>query len=77
VLTPDSSRLWPSAGWAAAARDGRNPPSYDKQYLRDWLEQATVGGQPWNKRAPAPPLPPKVVQATAQRYEEAARVLLD
>ena len=77
VLTPDSSRFWPSEGWAAAARDGRNPPSYDKQYLRDWLEQATVGGQPWNKRAPAPPLPPEVVQATAQRYEEAARVLLD
>ena len=76
VLTPDSSRFWPMQGWAAAAREGRNPPSYDKQYLRDWLEQATVDGQPWNKRAPAPPLPPEVVQATAQRYEEAARRLL-
>ncbi len=72
VLTPDSSRFWPRASW----REGANPPSYDKQYLRDWLEQAPVDGHPWNKQAPAPALPAEVVQATAQRYEEAARVLM-
>ena len=77
VLTPDSSRFWPMEGWVAAEREGLNPPSFDKQYLRDWLEQATVDGRPWNKHAPAPTLPPEVVRATAQRYEEAARVLLD
>ena len=71
VLTPDSSRFWPLASW----REGANPPSYDKQYLRDWLERAQVDGRPWNKQAPAPALPAEVVQATAQRYEEAARVL--
>ena len=72
VLTPDSSRFWPRASW----REGANPPSYDKQYLRDWLEQAPVDGHPWNKQAPAPALPAEVVQATTQRYEEAARVLM-
>ena len=76
VLTPDSSRFGPADGWAAAAREGRNPPSYDKQYLRDWLEQAKVDGRHWNKQAPAPALPPEVVRATAQRYEEAARMLM-
>jgi phosphoribosylaminoimidazole-succinocarboxamide synthase len=72
VLTPDSSRFWPLGSW----REGANPPSYDKQYLRDWLEQAQVDGRPWNKQAPAPALPAEVVRATAQRYEEAARVLM-
>ena len=72
VLTPDSSRFWPLASW----REGANPPSYDKQYLRDWLEQAQVDGRPWNKQAPAPAPPAEVVRATAQRYEEAARVLM-
>ena len=67
VLTPDSSRFWPLDGWAEAAREGRNPPSFDKQYLRDWLEQAQVGGRPWDKQAPAPALPAEVVQATAER----------
>jgi phosphoribosylaminoimidazole-succinocarboxamide synthase len=76
VLTPDSSRFWAMEGWAEAARESRNPPGYDKQYLRDWLEQAEVDGQPWNKRAPAPALPAEVVRATADRYEEAARVLM-
>ena len=76
VLTPDSSRFWPLDGWAEAAREGRNPPSFDKQYLRDWLEQAQVDGRPWDKQAPAPALPPEVVQATAERYAQAARVLL-
>ena len=71
VLTPDSSRFWPVEGW----REGVNPPSFDKQYLRDWLEQAQVDGQPWNKTAPAPALPPEVVAATAERYATAARLL--
>lgn len=71
VLTPDSSRFWPAEGW----REGDNPPSYDKQYLRDWLEQATVDGRPWPKKAPAPPLPAEVVAATAERYATAARQL--
>jgi phosphoribosylaminoimidazole-succinocarboxamide synthase len=67
VLTPDSSRFWPVEGYA----EGTNPPSYDKQFVRDWLEQARVDGQPWNKRAPAPALPAEVVAQTAARYREA------
>ncbi|HEY8709655.1 MAG TPA: phosphoribosylaminoimidazolesuccinocarboxamide synthase [Burkholderiaceae bacterium] len=67
VLTPDSSRFWPIEGYA----EGANPPSYDKQFVRDWLEQARVDGQPWNKRAPAPPLPAAVIEQTAARYREA------
>jgi len=67
VLTPDSSRYWPVESYAV----GENPPSYDKQFVRDWLEQATVHGAPWNKQAPAPALPDEVVQRTAQKYREA------
>ena len=67
VLTPDSSRYWPVEGYA----EGINPPSYDKQFVRDWLEQATVDGRPWNKRPPAPALPADVVASTAARYREA------
>jgi phosphoribosylaminoimidazole-succinocarboxamide synthase len=67
VLTPDSSRFWPVQGYA----EGVNPPSYDKQFVRDWLERAQVDGRPWNKRAPAPPLPAEVIAATAARYREA------
>ena len=67
VLTPDSSRYWPVEGYA----EGVNPPSYDKQFVRDWLEQARVDGQPWNKRAPAPALPAAVIEQTAARYREA------
>ena len=67
VLTPDSSRYWPVEGYA----EGSNPPSYDKQFVRDWLEQATVDGQPWNKRAPAPALPAEVIARTAAKYQEA------
>jgi phosphoribosylaminoimidazole-succinocarboxamide synthase len=67
VLTPDSSRFWPVEGW----REGVNPPSYDKQFVRDWLEQARVNGQPWNKKAPAPALPADVIAATAAKYREA------
>jgi phosphoribosylaminoimidazole-succinocarboxamide synthase len=71
VLTPDSSRYWPVDGWAEAVKTGANPPSYDKQFVRDWLEQALVDGQPWNKKAPAPALPSDVVQRTAAKYSEA------
>ncbi|MBN8487504.1 MAG: phosphoribosylaminoimidazolesuccinocarboxamide synthase [Burkholderiales bacterium] len=67
VLTPDSSRYWPVEGY----QEGANPPSYDKQFVRDWLEQATVDGQPWNKTAPAPALPADVIQRTAAKYREA------
>ena len=67
VLTPDSSRFWPVKGHV----EGANPSSYDKQFVRDWLERASVDGKPWNKKAPAPALPPDVVAATAARYREA------
>jgi phosphoribosylaminoimidazole-succinocarboxamide synthase len=67
VLTPDSSRYWPVESYAV----GSNPPSYDKQFVRDWLEQASVNGAPWNKQAPAPALPVEVVERTAQKYREA------
>ncbi|MEZ7829497.1 phosphoribosylaminoimidazolesuccinocarboxamide synthase, partial [Brachymonas denitrificans] len=60
VLTPDSSRYWPLDGYEAAYKAGKNPPSYDKQYLRDWLETAQVDGKPWGKTAPAPVLPQEV-----------------
>jgi len=71
VLTPDSSRFWPAEDYDAALREGRNPPSYDKQFVRDWLEQATVDGRPWNKCAPAPALPAEVIERTAAKYREA------
>ena len=67
VLTPDSSRYWP----ADAYREGANPPSFDKQYLRDWLETAQLNGEPWNKTAPAPVLPQEVISLTADKYQEA------
>ena len=75
VLTPDSSRFWPVDGWRKAQERGENPPSFDKQYLRDWLEQVRIDGKPWNKTAPAPTLPPEVIAATAERYASAARLL--
>ena len=75
VLTPGSSRFWPLEGYDAAFRAGLNPPSYDKQFVRDWLEQALVDGAPWNKRAPAPALPASVVAATAAKYREALQRL--
>jgi phosphoribosylaminoimidazole-succinocarboxamide synthase len=75
VLTPDSSRFWPIEGYEAALREGRNPPSYDKQFVRDWLEQAQVDGQLWNKKAPAPALPSDVVEHTAATYREALQRL--
>jgi phosphoribosylaminoimidazole-succinocarboxamide synthase len=67
ILTPDSSRFWPVQGYAT----GSNPPSFDKQYIRDWLEQARVDGKPWNKRSPAPRLSDEVIEATSERYREA------
>lgn len=72
ILTPDSSRFWPLATY----KEGVNPESFDKQFLRDWLEQATVDGAPWNKTAPAPRLPRDVVDGTARRYEEAIIALV-
>lgn len=62
VLTPDSSRFWPADGY----RVGSNPPSFDKQYVRDWLESTG-----WDKNSPPPPLPPDVVERTRQKYLEA------
>jgi phosphoribosylaminoimidazole-succinocarboxamide synthase len=67
VLTPDSSRYWP----ADAYQEGANPPSFDKQYLRDWLETAQMNGGAWNKQAPAPTLPSEVISLTADKYQEA------
>ena len=62
VLTPDSSRFWPAGGW----EPGHSPPSFDKQYVRDWLKT-----QAWDKAPPAPRLPPDVIAGTAARYREA------
>lgn len=67
VLTPDSSRFWPIEGYV----EGSNPPSFDKQIVRDWLESVRIDGQPWNKTAPAPRLTSLVVENTALKYEEA------
>jgi phosphoribosylaminoimidazole-succinocarboxamide synthase len=62
VLTPDSSRFWPADSY----KPGANPPSYDKQYVRDYLE--SIG---WNKQPPAPKLPEEVLAKTAEKYREA------
>lgn len=62
ALTPDSSRFWPEDTY----RPGVSPPSFDKQYVRDYLETLT-----WNKRAPAPKLPPEVAAKTGEKYQEA------
>ena len=66
ALTPDSSRFWPRGSW----RPGGSPPSYDKQFLRDWLEKSG-----WDKSPPAPALPPDVVAGTYARYVEAFETL--
>lgn len=71
VLTPDSSRYWPVTGYQSAHALGQNPPSYDKQFVRDWLEAVRIDGRPWNKRPPAPTLPPEIAAQTAQKYWEA------
>jgi phosphoribosylaminoimidazole-succinocarboxamide synthase len=62
VLTPDSSRFWPQAGY----RVGVSPPSFDKQFVRDWLEST-----PWDKNSPPPPLPEDIVAKTRAKYIEA------
>ncbi len=67
VLTPDSSRYWPAESYV----EGANPPSYDKQFLRDWLEAVRINGKPWDKTPPAPRLPRDVVDKTAAKYQEA------
>ena len=72
VLTPDSSRYWPADQYAV----GSNPPSFDKQFLRDWLETAKVNGQPWDKAPPAPRLPREVIEKTAAKYQEALTRLM-
>jgi phosphoribosylaminoimidazole-succinocarboxamide synthase len=61
-LTPDSSRFWPRAGWTV----GSSPPSFDKQFVRDYLESLE-----WDKRPPGPVLPHDVVARTREKYEEA------
>ena len=66
VLTPDSSRFWPAERYEA----GRGQPSFDKQYVRDWLESSG-----WNKRPPVPTLPAEIVQGTRTRYLEIYRIL--
>ncbi len=66
VLTPDSSRFWPSEGY----RPGAAQPSFDKQFVRDYLE--AVG---WNKQPPAPELPENVVRKTQEKYEQALELL--
>jgi phosphoribosylaminoimidazole-succinocarboxamide synthase len=75
VLTPDSSRYWPVEGYDTAFRAGTNPPSYDKQFVRDWLEQVRLNGKPWDKTPPAPRLPQDVVDKTAAKYREALQRL--
>jgi len=67
VLTPDSSRYWPMESYA----EGSNPPSYDKQFVRDWLEQVQINGKPWDKTPPAPRVPQEVIAKTAAKYREA------
>ena len=66
VLTPDSSRFWPANQYQI----GQSPPSYDKQFVRDWLET-----QDWNKKAPAPALPPEILERTIEKYQEALKLL--
>jgi len=68
ALTPDSSRFWPVADY----RIGSSPPSFDKQYVRDWLE-----AQHWNKKPPAPALPDDVAARTGHKYREAVRLLTE
>ncbi len=67
ALTPDSSRFWPADQY----RPGSNPPSFDKQFVRDWLEASG-----WNKQAPGPALPPEIVTRTSEKYREAMTRLL-
>ncbi|MDD3884208.1 MAG: phosphoribosylaminoimidazolesuccinocarboxamide synthase [Gallionella sp.] len=67
ALTPDSSRFWPADQYQV----GSNPPSFDKQFVRDWLESSG-----WNKQAPAPRVPAEILQKTADKYREAQQRLI-
>ena len=66
ILTPDSSRFWPLTGY----RTGISPPSFDKQFVRDYLDTLD-----WDKTAPGPRLPPEVIQQTGDKYREALQIL--
>ncbi len=66
MLTPDSSRFWPAAEWVP----GRSPPSFDKQYVRDYLETLA-----WNKSSPGPRIPAEIIEGTRAKYAEALRLL--
>ncbi len=66
VMTPDSSRFWPAASY----RTGISPPSFDKQFVRDYLETLD-----WNKKAPGPRLPPDVIRKTSEKYRQALELL--
>lgn len=66
ALTPDSSRFWPTEGYQL----GSNPPSYDKQFIRDWLEKIN-----WNKQPPAPSIPLDILEKTIQKYQQAYEIL--
>ena len=66
VLTPDSSRFWSVETY----QEGTNPPSFDKQFIRDWLENSG-----WNKQPPAPKVPANVIQKTVDKYQEALDLL--
>lgn len=68
ALTPDSSRFWPTDGY----RPGSNPPSYDKQFIRDWLERKN-----WNKQPPAPSIPSDILEKTIQKYQQAYEILAE
>lgn len=71
ILTADSSRFWPANSYQV----GSNPPSFDKQFVRDWLESVKVDGKPWAKTPPAPHLPDDVIENTAKKYQEALAIL--
>lgn len=66
VLTPDSSRFWPGDQY----NEGMSPPSFDKQFMRDWLEE-----QPWDKSSPAPRAPAEILEKTSMKYREALKRL--
>jgi phosphoribosylaminoimidazole-succinocarboxamide synthase len=67
ALTPDSSRFWPADQYQV----GSNPPSFDKQFVRDWLEASG-----WNKQTPAPRIPQEILEKTAAKYREAQQRLI-
>jgi phosphoribosylaminoimidazole-succinocarboxamide synthase len=67
ILSPDSSRFWPMDSYAP----GSNPPSFDKQFVRDWLESSG-----WDKNSPPPELPPEIVEKTLEKYKLAHRILV-